>query len=73
MQLLISFEFYIKNIYLFVIIFFFILIKSNKQINTTNLFNKRVVLGLRNIDPYNKNIGLVFNLWNPFNPSNQFN
>ena len=40
MQLLVSSEFYIKNIYLFVFSFFLILIKSNKQVDTTNPFNK---------------------------------
>ena len=39
--------------------FFFILIKSDKQDDTTNLFNKWIVLGLRNLDPFNKHIGLV--------------
>ena len=38
---------------------FFILIKSNKQVNTTDPFNKLIVLGLRNLDPFNKHIGLV--------------
>ena len=58
MQLLVSFEFYIKNIYLLVFfnkyIYFFILIKSDKQVDTTNPFNKWVVLGLMNLDPFNK-------------------
>ena len=40
-------------------IFFFILIKSNKQVNTTNPFNKWVMLGLRNLNPFKKHIGLV--------------
>ena len=38
--------------------FFFILIKSDKQIHTTNLFNKLVVLRLRNHNPFNKHVGL---------------
>jgi len=49
MQLLVSSEFYIKNIYLFgfseflsiwliLKLFFFMLIKSDKQVNTTNPF-----------------------------------
>ena len=40
-------------------IFFFILIKSNKQIDTTDPFNKWVELGLRNLDLFNKHVGLV--------------
>ena len=43
MQLLINSEFYIKNIYLFVFSKKkkkFILIKSDKQVDTTNPFNK---------------------------------
>ena len=55
MQLLVSSEFYIKNIYLF----FFILIKYDKQVDITDPFNKWVVLGLRNLDPFNKQVGLV--------------
>ena len=39
--------------------FFFILIKSNKQVDMTNSFNKWVVLWLRNLDPFNKHVGLV--------------
>ena len=39
--------------------FFFILIKSNKQVDTTDLFNKWVGLRLRNLDPFNKHVGLV--------------
>ena len=38
---------------------FFILIKSNKQVNTTDPFNKLVGLGLKNLDPFNKHVGLV--------------
>ena len=38
--------------------FFFILIKSDKQIHTTNLFNKLVGLRLRNHNPFNKHVGL---------------
>ena len=59
-QLLVSFEFYIKNIYLFVFtFFFFILIKSNKQVDMIDLFNKQVMLGLRNLDPFSKHVGLI--------------
>ena len=48
MQLLVSFEFYIKNIYIFFFhkFFFFILIKSGKQIDTTDPFNKWVMLAM---------------------------
>ena len=60
MQLLVSSEFYIKYIYLFDFsFFFFILIKSDKQIDTTSPFNKWVVLELRNLDPFNKHVGLM--------------
>ena len=61
MQLFVNSKFYIKNIYIFCffIIFFFILIKSNKQVDTTNPFNKWVGLRLRNLDPFNKHVGLV--------------
>ena len=61
MQLLVNSKFYIKNIYLFLFFhyFFFILIKSNKQVDTTDLFNKWVELGFRNLDPFNKHVGLV--------------
>ena len=34
------------------------MIKSDKQVNTTDLFNKWVVLRLRNLDPFNKHVGL---------------
>ena len=54
MQLLVSSEFYIKKIYLFVFSYFFlILIKSDKQVDTTDPF-KWVVLELKNLDPFNK-------------------
>ena len=61
MQLLVSFNFYIKKIYLFVFsqISFFILIKSDKQVDTTDPFNKWVVLELRNLDVFNKHVRLV--------------
>ena len=59
MQLLLNFEFYIKNIYVFFIIFFFILIKYDKQVDMTNPINKWVMLGLRNLDSFNKHVGLV--------------
>ena len=60
MQLLVSYEFYIKIFFLFFHnFFFFILIKSNKQVNTIDPFNKWVGLGLRNFDPFNKHVGLV--------------
>ena len=38
--------------------FSFILIKSDKQVDMTNLFNKWVVLELRNPNPFNKHVGL---------------
>ena len=61
MQLLVSFNFYIKKFYLFVFsqISFFILIKSDKQVDTTDPFNKWVVLELRNLDVFNKHVRLV--------------
>ena len=40
-------------------IFFFILIKFDKQVDTTDPFNKWVVLGLINLDPFNKYVKLV--------------
>jgi len=39
--------------------FFFILIKSDKQVDTTDSFNKWVMLGLGILDPFNKHVGLV--------------
>ena len=39
--------------------FFSILIKSNKQVDTTDLYNKWVMLGLRNLDLFNKHVGLT--------------
>ena len=61
MQLLVSFNFYIKKFYLFVFsqISFFILIKSDKQVDTTDPFNKWVILELRNLDLFNKHVRLV--------------
>ena len=50
---------FILKIFFFFIIFFFILIKSNKQINTTDPFNKWVGLGLKNLNLFNKHVGLV--------------
>ena len=68
-QLLISSEFYTKNIYFFGFsslnlvntnyFFLFILINSDKQVDTINPFNKWVMLGLSNLDPFNKHVGLV--------------
>ena len=54
MQLFVNFEFYIKNIY-----FFFILIKFNRQVDMIDFFNEWVVLELRNLDLFNKQVGLV--------------
>ena len=54
MQLFISSEFYIK-----IFIYFIILIKSNKQVDTIALFNKWVILGLMNLNLFNKHAGLV--------------
>ena len=45
--------------YIYIYIFFFFLIKSEKQINTIVLFNKWVVLGLKNLNSFNKHVGLV--------------
>ena len=36
-----------------------ILIKSDKQVDTTNPFNKWVVLRLRNLNPFNRHVELV--------------
>ena len=60
-----SFEFYIVclffqiYIYIYIYIFFFILIKSDKQVDNTDPFNKYIVLGLRNLDSFDKHVGLV--------------
>ena len=35
------------------------MIKYNKQIDTTDPFNKWIVLELRNFNPFNKHVGLV--------------
>ena len=32
---------------------------GNKRVNMTDPFNKQVILGLRNPDPFNKRVGLV--------------
>ena len=53
MQLFVNFEFYIKNI------FFFILIKFNRQVDMIDFFNEWVVLELRNLDLFNKQVGLM--------------
>ena len=65
MYLLVSSEFYIKNIYIF---YFFILIKFDKQVDLTDLFNKWFMLGLRNSNPFNKHVRL--NGWCTIYPSN---
>ena len=38
---------------------FFFWIKSDKQVNTIDPFNKWIVLRLRNLDPFNKHVELV--------------
>ena len=59
-MLFVSYEFYIKNIYLFIFAFFFlILVKFDKQVDTTDPFNKWVMLGLINLDLFNKYDKLV--------------
>jgi len=60
-ELFVNFEFYIKNIYLFFFsyIYFFILIKFDKEVDMTESFNKWVVLELRNLDLFNKYVRLV--------------
>ena len=65
MYLLVSSEFYIKNIYIF--FYFFILIKFDKQVDLTDLFNKWFMLGLRNSNPFNKHVRL--NGWCTIYPS----
>ena len=64
MYLLVSSEFYIKNIYIF---YFFILIKFDKQVDMTDLFNKWFMLGLRNSNIFNKHVRL--NGWCTIYPS----
>lgn len=39
--------------------FFFFLIKSNKRVDTICLFNKQVMLRLRNYNPLNKHVMFV--------------
>ena len=39
--------------------FFVILIKYDKKVDTINPFYKWVMLGLRNLNPFNKHVGLV--------------
>ena len=38
---------------------FYTLIKSNKKVNAIDLFNKQIVLGLKNFDLFNKCVKLV--------------
>ena len=71
MLLLISSKFYIKNklfVWFFIvqinlfntkICIFFAFIKFDKWVNMTGPFNKQIVLELRNLDPFNKCVGLV--------------
>ena len=47
------------NLVLKFVYFCFVSIKSDKRVDTTNSFNKQVVLGLRNLNPFNKRVGLV--------------
>ena len=49
----------LHNLVLKFVYFCFVSIKSDKWVDTTNSFNKQVVLGLRNLDPFNKRVGLV--------------
>ena len=51
---------FILKIFIFCFfIFFFVLIKYDKQIDITDPFNKWVVLGFKNLDPFNKYAKLV--------------
>ena len=70
MQLLVSFIFYIKKylfVWFFIIhinlvdnnFFFFVFIKFDKQVDMIDPFNKWVVLELKNLNPFNKHVGLV--------------
>ena len=73
MQLFVSSEFYIKNVFfcffffhnsiwlILSFIFFFFHFDKNliNRFNTIDLFNKWVVLGLRNFDSFNKLVELV--------------
>ena len=47
------------NLVLKFVYFCFVSIKSDKWVNTTNSFNKQVVLRLRNLDPFNKRVSLM--------------
>ena len=77
MQLLVSYEFY--TIFFFCLFFhnffLFILIIYNKQVDTANPFNKWIVLGLRNLNPFNKHVGLVLThilmIWHDTNPTHK--
>ena len=42
----------------FFFFFWLLLIKSDKQVDMIDPFNKWVALGLRNPDPFNKHVGL---------------
>ena len=57
-SLVLNFILKIYNFFVFQF-FLFVLIKSDKQVDTINPFNKWVVLGLRNLDPFNKHVRLV--------------
>ena len=52
-------NFILKYLFVCFFIVFFILIKSNKQVDITDSFNKCVMLGLKNFDPFNKYVKLV--------------
>ena len=59
-QFLVSCEFYIKNIYLFVFSNFFFHFDKIWLIGRHDYpVNKWVMLGLKNFDPSNKHVGLV--------------
>ena len=56
---------FILKIYIY--FYFFILIKFDKQVDLTDLFNKWFMLGLRNSNPFNKHVRL--NGWCTIYPS----
>ena len=67
-------NFILKNIYIYIYCFF-IKIKYDKQVDITDPINKWVVLGLRNLDPFNKYVKLVLTYsrilmsWHGTNPT----
>ena len=47
------------------------MIKSNKQVDTTDPFNKWVMLWLRNLDPFNKHVSWILISQHDMNPTHE--